>query len=137
MSVFYVDVETDGLYGKFLEGAVVKLEQEPKSAKTQKWFNQLFDSFNNNEDIVVFWHRYIPDWIKENDRELYNKFKGRFICFMDIYNATIQLQPSINTIADATKNILNREHKGEAKQDAIDLMQAYGMYVYGVELDIK
>ena len=56
---------------------------------------------------------------------------------MDVYNATIQLQPSINKIADATKNILNREHKGEARQDAIDLLQAYGFYIYGVKVDIK
>lgn len=71
--------------------------------------------------IIIFWHHFLPVFLAKNHEDIYNHMHGRYITFCDYWAA----RHGMSTIANITMILLDREHKGQALQDALDLRDCY------------
>lgn len=115
--MIFVDFETKGLYGPITELAVI---EEGKDAELSIPSIISISKYMGNKTLV-FWHHYMPFYIKSTNENLFELMRGNFICFSDIgFYLTGKRK-----IQDITNLLLNRDHKGNALQDVIDLKECF------------
>ena len=82
--------------------------------------------YQNNNAVIVFWHHFMPIYLAKNHKKIYNDIiKGKFITFTDIYSFYDGVKLSRYKIADITKDLTGNIHKGNAKDDALDLAKSF------------
>lgn len=117
---FYVmDVETDGLWGKAVDVAI--LGKDGHVVYLGDDIYEALRSVENDKLRILVWHQWLPMWLQKNHEGLMGKFGGRLVVFM----GAAWMVTDENSIAKITHMLTGHEHVGNAKQDALDLLDVY------------
>lgn len=137
MNFLFLDFETETLEGPITE--VCCIDSNDKSQK----FNSLEEFFNMfkgtkdkesiNEDIfkdkvLVIWHIWHYEYLMKYHPEFLNyTIKSRILIFTNCYALYDGFTKSRYKIAEITKELLGREHQGNALDDCKDLKDCFNM----------
>lgn len=128
MKIYFIDFETDGLNGPFTELSIIDDENHKEDYKGDNVYNDFCNflkRFKREEAVIVFWHHFMPIYLSNKFPEIYENLDGKFIIFNSIYSLYDGLRYFRYTINKITETLLNRPHKGNAKDDAKDLKDCF------------
>lgn len=133
-----IDFETDDLFGRVTELCVLSIvttkdgnlkivaEDTINSCNQNKYKKMIKELFQGDSALLV-WHKWHFDYVSqvfkidESIRE-----NGKLFVLVDEYARNLTEDPDKRyKIADITEEFLGKEHKGNAKDDAYDLLNVY------------
>lgn len=124
--ITFVDFETEGLNGPIIEACAVN--EEGKVIKYEKGkfnFESFLKEIVDNGDVIIFWHNFMPIYLSLYQNKAFNYMKGKFLIFTDFYSIFDGVKQPRYKIQDITFTLTGRDHKGNAKQDSLDLWECY------------
>lgn len=122
----FIDFETEGLNGKILEACAVNEEGDIlKYEKENIDFDNFMNQIIKDDNVVVFWHSFMIIYLAIYKPSIFNKLKGQFLIFNDFYSIFNGVKQPKYTIQHITKELTGRDHKGNAKNDALDLYECF------------
>ena len=133
--LIFVDFETNGLKGEIIEACAID-EKNNLIIKTNNNFNYFFNFIlnykidnNNPYNIFVFWHNFMPNYLKRNYKDFHNKIEINYLIFNQIFcyiNFNKDNKFKLNyTIYEITFYLLKRHHLGMAENDCRDLIECF------------
>ena len=128
MKKVFIDFETDGLEGKIIEIAATDKKENIFFQKNPENLNNFYDDlkkYYKNDFIIIFWHKWMIEYLIKHELNFYNNLSGKSLIFTDIYSFMDKNRHGRYKIDYITSNLINRKHKGNAKDDAIDLKDCY------------
>ena len=124
--MIFIDFETKGLNGPITEACAVN--ETGKVVKYEKdWldFDAFMSEFIENGEVVIFWHHFMPIYLSAYQNKTFNKLKGKFLTFVDFYSIFDGVKQPRYSIEEITNSLTGRNHKGNAKDDALDLWECF------------
>lgn len=126
-NVIFLDFETNGLYGPCLE--LYALDYSGKElincVQNDLYLNQMLLSLlkigDDGKQVFWVWSRWHVDYIQKHAEEFFKESHANVFCFADVCMFLFGKRK----IEDITKLLVRREHKGNAIQDAKDLLDAF------------
>lgn len=122
----FIDFETNGLSGEITEicavdetGKIIKYEKDKVNV------DSFISEIVQEDNVIIFWHHFMPIYLASYETKTFNKLKGRFYSFIDFYAIFNYIKQPRYKIQEITKELTGRDHKGNAKDDALDLYECF------------
>lgn len=116
----YIDFETDGLFGPIESWARVQNDGTVQCGRKEGLEAVL--TLHDSSAYLVVWSHWHMNYIREHYAEQFGDLRDHIICLSDLAYPLIGKR----RITDITETMLQRNHMGESRQDAMDLMECYG-----------